>query len=86
MKKHLSKTMMYTAIATFLMVTVSVSYNNIAFAFIGFGFDDGDQSQGSTQSSLQASRCYSPHGSIIDSCNSGGFSATNDTGINALGQ
>lgn len=78
--------MMYIAIATFLMATISVSYSNIAFALIGFGLGDDDQSQGSSQSSWQDSRCYSPHGSIVNSCNSGDLSATNNTGINALGQ
>ena len=36
--------------------------------------------QSQTSSSLQSAECYSPQGSVIDSCYSGGLSENNDDG------
>lgn len=33
-----------------------------------------------SSSSLQSAECYSPHGNVIDSCNSGDLSENNDDG------
>ncbi len=38
-----------------------------------------------TSSSLQTSECYSPHGDIINSCNSRDLSEGNNTGFNFYG-
>lgn len=86
MKKKMTKISIIIAIATFVLVTVSATYSNMAFALIGFGLGSGDQSTGGSQSSWQDSRCYSPHGSIINSCNSDGLSTSNNTGFSSLGQ
>lgn len=88
----MSKTVMYTFIAVFLLSSFAVSSNNMAFALLGFflggGEEEEQQSSGSSQSSssLQSARCYSPQGSIIDSCNSEDLSASNNTGYNTIGQ
>ena len=90
-KNQISKTVMYTFIIVFLTSSIVVSSNNMAFALLGFflgGGEEEQQSAGSSQSSssLQSARCYSPHGSIVDSCNSGGLSSGNNTGYNGFTQ
>ena len=92
-KKQISKTIMYAIITTF---SLSQSYLQVteAFTFLGVGLFGGsseseeNQSSTTTQSStsLQSARCYSPTGSIIDSCNSGDLSNSENTGYNSLGQ
>lgn len=93
-KKHISKTIMYAIITTFSLSPIIFAGNNEAFAFLGVGLFGGsseseeNQSSTTTQSStsLQSARCYSPTGSIIDSCNSGDLSNSENTGYNSLGQ
>jgi hypothetical protein len=91
-KNKISKTIMYAFIAVFLSSSIMVSSPNMAFAFLGFflggGEEEEQQSTGSSQSSssLQSARCYSPHGSIVDSCNSGDLSSDNYTGYNGFVQ
>lgn len=95
-KNQFSKTVMYTFIATFLMSSLAVSGNNIAFGLLGFFLGGGEeeeeqqqhQSSGSSQSSssLQSADCYSPNGDIIDSCNSEDLSTSDNTGYNTFGQ
>ena len=84
---------MYTFIVVFLSSSIIVSSPNMAFAFLGFFLgggeeDEAQQSTGSSQSSssLQSAQCYSPHGSIVDSCNSEGLSNGNNTGYNGFAQ
>ena len=90
-KNQISKTVMYTFIIVFLTSSIVVSSNNMAFALLGFflgGGEEEQQSTGSSQSSisLQSARCYSPHGSIVDSCNSDGLSSGHNTGYNGFTQ
>ncbi len=91
-KKQIGKKVAYTFITTFIMSSLVLSGNNLAFALLGFGlFGGGEEDQSSTatshgSTSLQNARCYSPTGSIIDSCNSGDLSTSENTGYNPLGQ
>lgn len=93
-KKLLSKTVLYTFISAFVLSSLAVSSSNSAFAFLGFFLDDTESSVGEETSSsttqksnsLQSSDCYSPYGSVINSCNSDGVSASQDTGSRSLVQ
>lgn len=63
-----------------------LSDNNKAFAFLGFNlFGTGEDNQSSStasqsSTSLQDARCYSPTSSIVDSCNSGDLSNSDNEG------
>ena len=87
-KNQISKTVMYAFVVVFLTSSIVVSSNNMAFALLGFflggGEEEEQQSTGSSQSSLHSARCYSPHGSIVDSCNSEGLSSGESTGYNSV--
>ena len=89
-KKPFKNTMVLASIALLLVVSVSLSTNNLSFAFLGFDLGDSgsstDQSLGSTQRSIQGAQCYSPNASIIDSCNSGDATASENLGHNIYGQ
>lgn len=95
-KKQISNTMLYMFITTFVISFFAVSGDKMAFAFIGFflGDDENNATTGeestssitSESSNLQNSRCYSPQGSIIDSCNSDGKTERENTGYNTLTQ
>lgn len=91
-KNPISKIVMYTFIVVFLTSAIVVSSNNMASAQLGFflggGEEEEQQSTGSSQSSssLQSARCYSPNGSIVDSCNSEGLSSGDSTGYNSFAQ
>ena len=90
--KHISKTMVYAIVTAFMLSSFVLSDNNKVFAFLGlnlFGSSEEDQTSATTSqssTSLQDARCYSPTGSIIDSCNSGDLSTSENTGYNSLGQ
>ena len=90
--KHISKTMVYAVVTAFMLSSFVLSDSNKVFASIGFNlFGSGEEDQTSTttsqnSTSLQNARCYSPSGSIIDSCNSGDLSSTENTEYNVLGQ
>ena len=90
--KQIGKSFVYTFSAVFMLSSFIISDNNKAFAFLGFNlFGTGDEDQSSTtnsqsSASLQSARCHSPTGSIIDSCNSGDLSNSENTGYNLLGQ
>ena len=45
-----------------------------------------DQSIGNSQKSIQGAHCYSPNASIVDSCNSGDGSDSENLGHNFYGQ
>ena len=91
-KKYISKTIVYAFATAFMLSSFVLSDNNKVFAFLGFDlFGTGEQDQSATttsqnSTSLQSARCYSPTGSIIDSCNSGDSSNSENTGYNKLGQ
>ena len=90
-KKHISKSIVFTFVTAFILGSFMLSDNN-AFGFLGFdlfGTDEEDQTTStSAQSStnLQNARCHTPTGSIVDSCNSGDLSNSDNRGYSALGQ
>ncbi len=86
-KMSSKKTIVVASIALLLAVSVSISTNNLSYAFLGFDLGGGtDQSLESSQRSIQGAQCYSPNASIIDSCNSGDASASENLGHNIYGQ
>lgn len=90
-KEQIGKKVVYTFITTFVLSSFGLSGNNEAFALLGFGLFGGGEDQSTTatshgSTSLQNARCYSPTGSIIDSCNSEDLSTSENTGYNHLGQ
>ena len=90
-KKPFKNTIVLASIALLLVVSLSLSLstNNLSFAFLGFdlgGSSSTDQSLGNSQRSIQGAQCYSPNASIIDSCNSGDATASESLGHNIYGQ
>jgi hypothetical protein len=74
-------------------LSLSASTNSISYAFLGFDLGGGvggvggtDQSIGNSQKSIQGAHCYSPNASIVDSCNSGDGSDSENLGHNFYGQ
>ncbi len=90
--KHTSKTIVYAFVTAFMLSSFVPSDNNEVYALLGFNlFGSGEEDQSSSttsqsSTSLQDARCYSPTGSIVDSCNSGDLSTSENTGYNSLGQ
>lgn len=90
--KSITKTIVYAFITAFVFSPLIISDNNKVFAFIGFNlFGTGEEDQSTTttsqkSSSFQHARCYSPTGSIVDSCNSGDLSNSTNDKYNVLGQ
>ena len=90
-KKPFKNTIVLASITLLLVVSLSLSPNPISYAFLGFDLGGGsgggtDQSLGSSQRSMQGAQCYSPNASIIDSCNSGDGSTSENLGRNLYGQ
>jgi hypothetical protein len=82
---------------TFLSIIVTISIlvipSNFSYAYVEFdvsvsgsgsdAYSSEDRSISSSQSSLQGSYCYAPpNATIIDSCNSGDMSSSENTGLN----
>ena len=89
-KKPFKNTMALASIALLLVVSLSLSTNNLSFAFLGFDLGGSssstDQSLGNSQRSIQGAQCYSPNASVIDSCNSGDATTSENLGHNIFGQ
>lgn len=90
-RESLKKPSIVYSIAMLLLVTVTLSANSLSYGFMGFDLSGSDSSQDrsitNTQSSSQGSYCYAPpNATIIDSCNSGDLSTSQNTGLNLLGQ
>ena len=88
-KKPLRNAAVLASIALLLVISLSLTPNAISYAFLGFDLGGGsstDKSLGSSQSSIQGAHCYSPNASIIDSCNSGDASTSDNLGHNFYGQ
>ncbi len=82
----------------FIIVTISnlIIPSNFSYAYVEYdvsgsgtegyssdGYTNEDRSISSSQSSLQSSYCYAPpNATIIDSCNSGDMSTSENTGLN----
>ena len=98
MKKYpLKKPTIVFSLTIFLMAAISIISNNLSYAYVEFdvggsGSDSDsasteDQSLTNSQSSNQGSYCYAPpNAAIINSCNSGDLSSSENTGLNLYGQ
>ena len=95
MNKYLiKKTTIVFSLSIFLMVSTSIISNNLSYAYVEFdvsgsgsGSSTEDQSLTDSQSSNQGSYCYAPpNAAIINSCNSGELSSSENTGLNLYGQ
>ena len=94
MKKYpLKKPTIVFSLTIFLMAAISIISNNLSYAYVEFdvgGSDSAsneDQSLTDSQSSNQGSYCYAPpNAAIINSCNSGDLSSSENTGLNLYGQ
>lgn len=91
-KKIFKNTIVLASFTLLLVVSLSLSAspNSISYAFLGFDLGGGvggtDQSIGNSQKSVQGANCYSPNASIVDSCNSGDGSDSENLGHNFYGQ
>ena len=99
-KKPFNNKIVVASVALSLVISLSLSASpsSISYAFLGFdlGGDIGgigdtggsgtDQFIGNSQKSIQGAHCYSPNASIVDSCNSGDGSDSENLGHNFYGQ
>lgn len=78
-----------------LMVSIPFISKNLSYAYVEFDVGGSDSASASTedqsltnsQSSNQGSYCYAPpNAAIINSCNSGDLSSSENTGLNLYGQ
>ena len=86
---HIKKQIGLSILAIFLAISISIISTNLSYAYVEFdvsGSDSGeDRSITSSQSSMQGSYCYAPpNATIIDSCNSGDLSSSENTGLNII--
>lgn len=85
-KKPFNKVVVFVSIVALLMISISLSPHNLSYAFLVFdlgGTTPEDQSITSSKSSYQGSYCYAPpNTTIINSCNSGDLSSSENTGLN----
>ncbi len=80
-----------TLVAVLLAVSISNVPTSILYAYIEFDVSNPVAPQDSyitsSQSSSQGSYCYAPpNATIINSCNSGDISSSENTGLNLYGQ
>ena len=78
-------------LAIFLAISISIISTNLSYAYVEFDVSSSDSGEDrsitSSQSSTQGSYCYAPpNATIVDSCNSGDLSSTENTGLNLYGQ
>ena len=92
MKKYsIKKPTVLFSLTILLMISISIISSNLSYAYVEFDVSDTgsteDQSTASSQSSNQGSYCYAPpNAAIINSCNSGDLSSSENTGLNLYGQ
>ena len=86
---RIKKPISLTFLSIIVMISILVIPSNFSYAYVEFdvsGSDDyssEDRSISSSQSSSQGSYCYAPpNATIIDSCNSGDMSSSENTGLN----
>ena len=88
---YIKKPIGISILSIFLAISISIISTDLSYAYVEFdvsGSDSGeDRSITSSQSSMQGSYCYAPpNATIIDSCNSGDLSSSENTGLNLYGQ
>ena len=90
-KYSIKKSTVLFSLTIFLMISISIISNNLSYAYVEFDVggtaSNEDRSTASSQSSNQGSYCYAPpNAAIINSCNSGDLSSSENTGLNIYGQ
>ncbi len=88
---HIKKQISLSILAIFLAISISIISTNLSYAYVEFDVSSSDSGEDrsitSSQSSMQGSYCYAPpNATIIDSCNSGDLSSSENTGLNLYGQ
>ena len=88
---HIKKQISLSILAIFLAISISFISTNLSYAYVEFDVSSSDSGEDrsitSSQSSMQGSYCYTPpNATIIDSCNSGDLSSSENTGLNLYGQ
>ena len=90
-KLSLEKPILYSLIGMILAVSITAIANNLTYGYVEYDVSGSDVSPdsyiGSSQSSSQGSYCYAPPGAaIINSCNSGDLSSSDNSGYNTFDQ
>ena len=88
---HIKKQISLSILAIFLAISISIISTNLSYAYVEFDVSSSDSGEDrsitSSQSSMQGSYCYAPpNATIIDSCNSGDLSSSENIGLNLYGQ
>ncbi|WP_458718747.1 hypothetical protein [Candidatus Nitrosocosmicus sp. R] len=88
---HIKKQISISILVIFIAISISIISTNISYAYVEFDVSSSDSGEDrsitSSQSSMQGSYCYAPpNATIIDSCNSGDLSSSENTGLNLHGQ
>lgn len=78
-------------LSVFLAISISITLTDLSYAYVEFDVSSSDSGEDrsitSSQSSMQGSYCYAPpNATIIDSCNSGDLSSSENTGLNIYEQ
>ncbi|CAN5722352.1 hypothetical protein BH23THE1_BH23THE1_08510 [soil metagenome] len=88
---RIKKPMSLTFLSIIVTISILIIPSNFSYAYVEFdvsgidsdGYSGEDRSISSSQNSLQGSYCYAPpNATIIDSCNSGDMSSSENTGLN----
>ena len=88
---HIKKQISISILVIFIAISISIISTNLSYAYVEFDVSSSDSGEDrsitSSQSSMQGSYCYAPpNATIIDSCNSGDLSSSENTGLNLYGQ
>ncbi len=88
---HTKNQINLSILTIFLAISISIISTNLSYAYVEFDVSSSDSGEDrsitSSQSSMQGSYCYAPpNATIVDSCNSGDLSSTENTGLNLYGQ
>ncbi len=88
---HIKNQINLSILTIFLAISISIISTNLSYAYVEFDVSSSDSGEDrsitSSQSSMQGSYCYAPpNATIVDSCNSGDLSSTENTGLNLYGQ
>jgi hypothetical protein len=88
---HIKKQISISILVIFIAISISIITTNLSYAYVEFDVSSSDSGEDrsitSSQSSMQGSYCYAPpNATIIDSCNSGDLSSSENTGLNLQGQ
>jgi hypothetical protein len=91
---RIKKPISLTFLSIIVTISILIIPSNFLYAYVEFdvsgsgsgsgsdGYSSEDRSISSSQNSLQGSYCYAPpNATIIDSCNSGDMSSSENTGL-----